>query len=153
MSGLLHFFWYLKKICISWYEERWGWTGALSKCVQYGVQQSLDLASSPRSIKLQMACFRQYIECTPSWLNSGVYGYHYWSVPLLWPSAVFYWWSNSQNAVQLQQHSGCWDLDGNSTHLSFPNRLLGINTRGVLRLCTQLEAILDLVPAVMARAG
>ena len=35
-----------------------------------GVQQSLDQASSPRSIKLQMACFCQYIECTPSWLSS-----------------------------------------------------------------------------------
>ena len=37
-----------------------------------GVQQFLDLASSSRSIKLQMACFRQYIECMPSWLNSVV---------------------------------------------------------------------------------
>ena len=50
--------------------------------------------------------------------------------------------------IQLQQHSGCWDLDGNSIHLFFPIRLLGTITRGVLRLFTQLEAILDSVPAV-----
>ena len=42
------------------------------KVFNMGVQQSLDLASSPRSIKLQAACFRQYSECMPSWLNSVV---------------------------------------------------------------------------------
>ena len=36
------------------------------------VQQSLDLASSSMSIKLQMACVRQYTECTQSWLSSVV---------------------------------------------------------------------------------
>ena len=61
-----------KKICVSWCEARWGWTDALPSCVQYGGSTSLDLTSSTRSIKLQMACFRQYIECTPSWLNSVV---------------------------------------------------------------------------------
>ena len=80
----------------------------------------------------------------------GVYVCHYWSVPLPLTSAVFYWWSNSQNAVQLQQHSGCWDLDGNSIRLLLPIRLLGTITRGVQRLYTQLEAILDSVPEVTA---
>ena len=37
-----------------------------------GVQRSLDLALLSRGIKLQMACFRQHIECTPSWSNSVV---------------------------------------------------------------------------------
>ena len=41
-------------------------------CSIWGFQQSLDLASSSRSIKLQMAWFRRYTECTPSWLNSVV---------------------------------------------------------------------------------
>ena len=41
-------------------------------------------------------------------------------------------------------------VDGNNTHLFLPIRLLGTITRGVLRLYTQLEAILDSVPAVMA---
>ena len=70
--------------------------------------------------------------------------------PVPWMLVVFHWWSNSQNAVQLQQHSGCWDLDGNSAQLLIPIRLLGTITRGVLRLYTQLEAILDSVPAVTA---
>ena len=41
-------------------------------------------------------------------------------------------------------------LDGNSTHVFLPTRLLGTITRCVLRLYIQLEAILDSVPAVMA---
>ena len=82
-------------------------------------------------------------------LKWGVYVCHYWSAPLPRTSAVFYWWSNSQHAVQLQQHSGCWDLDGNSIHLFIPIRILGTITR-VLRPYTQLEAILDSVPAVTA---
>ena len=84
----------------------------------------------------------------------GVYVCHYWSAPLMWTSAVFHWWSISQNTVQLRQHSGCWDLDGNSIHAFLPIRLLGTITRGVLRLYIQLEAILDSVPAaITAGAG
>ena len=62
----------LKKSCVSWCEERWGWKDACLIVFHMGVQQSLDHASSSRSIKVQMACFRQYIECTPSWLSSEV---------------------------------------------------------------------------------
>ena len=80
----------------------------------------------------------------------GVYVCHYWSVPIPWTSAVFYWWSNSQNAVQLKQHSGCWDLHRNSIRLLLPICLLGTITRGVQRLYTQLGAILDSVPEVTA---
>ena len=41
-------------------------------------------------------------------------------------------------------------LNGNSIQLFFPIRLLGTITRGVLRLYTQLEAIVDSVSTVTA---
>ena len=82
-----------------------------------------------------------------------VYVCHYWSAPLTWMSVVFHWLSNSQNAVQLQHHSGCWDLDGNNINLFLPICLLGTITRGALRLYIQQEAILNSVPSVTAQAS
>ena len=113
-------------------------------CMPYNsLTASLDMnPPHARSIKLQMACFRRYIECTPSWLKRVVCMCATTGVPLPQTSAVFYWWSNSQHAVQLQQHSGCWDLDENSIHLFLPIRLLGTIIRGVLRSYTQLVVCL-----------
>ena len=60
----------------------------ISSCLiecNMGDQQSLDLVSSPRSIKLQKACFRRYIECTLSWLKSVTcMCCHNQSAPLPW---------------------------------------------------------------------
>ena len=148
--------------------------GTLKRFTSVGPEErSLELVSSSWSIKLQMACFRQYIECMPSWLTSVVCmcatpggcrsrmrvrrasdacqmgAIYHWGGSLPWTSAVFYWWWNFQNAVQLQQqHSGCWHLDGDRIHLFLPIRLLGTTTRGVLRLYTQIEAILDPITGV-----
>ena len=66
------------------------------------------------------------------------------------PNPKFQWRSNSQNAVQVQQHSGCWEIDGNSVHLFLSIHVLGTITVCVLCLSIQLEIILDSVPAVTA---
>ena len=134
-----------------------------------GVQQSLDLTSSPRSIKVQMACFRQYIKCTPSWLNivmcvcatTGVRPFR--GCRLYSTGGRILKMQSSYNstvaagiltetALMCSFQPVYWEhsLDGNSTHVFLPTRLLGTITRCVLRLYIQLEAILDSVPAVMA---
>ena len=120
--------------------------GSDTGCITYDHIWVLHIASS---IRLQMACFRQYIECTPSSLNT---------VVCMCATTGVRCFPDVSCILLVVEFSKCspattaqWLLRSLRNFIcSSQIRLLGTFTQGVLRLYTQLEAILNSVPAVTA---
>ena len=118
-----------------------------------GVQQSLDLASSPRSIKLQMSCSRRYIEYTPNWLKSVVCMCATTGVRRFRGCRLY---STGGRILRMQSSYNTTVAAEILTETAFicafqTLSLLETNTRGVLRLYTQQESIVhNSVPTVTA---